>query len=350
METKLLGDRPQLFDHYVSTHPHGDLLQTTSWGQLKACSGWDWYPLAVLEKGLVRGTALLLAKKLPYFPGSLFYSPRGPLFSSPQALKALWDAGRDLARRKGALVWKMDPALPLGKGEWASLAREHKLRLVPTGLDFAGVQPRFVMVLDLQKNLERLLEDMKSKTRYNIRYAQRKGVRILQVQEKGELDTFYNLLQETAQRENFLIRPLLYFQSIWDHLVSKKMAQFFLAYHQETPLAAALAFRLGKKVWYVYGASANQKRNLQAAHLIQWALISWAKGLGCHTYDFRGVSGDLNPENPLYGLYRFKEGFGARLREYVGEYDLPISRGGYALWQKGWSAHQQLKTKKKSLF
>jgi peptidoglycan pentaglycine glycine transferase (the first glycine) len=97
-------------------------------------------------------------------------------------------------------------------------------------------------------------------------------------------------------------------------------------------------------VWYVYGASSNERRNLQASHLLQWEMIRWAKGLGCRVYDFRGVSGDLSEENPLYGLYRFKEGFGAKLETYVGEFDLPIRQGGYVLWRGGLAVHNRIRT------
>lgn len=347
MEAILLQNQESLFNHYVATHPHGDLLQTTHWGKLKVSSGWRYYPLAVRNGGVLQGTALLLIKKLPYMPYTVAYSPRGPLFSTGEALVQLWKAGSKLARTQGALVWKMDPPLPHTDRLWLELATQENLRHQDTGLDFLGVQPRFVMTLDLRNSLDALLKKMKSKTRYNIRYAERKEVRVFMAKEKKQLGVFYTLLQETAKRDGFMIRPFSYFEEMWDHLVQHKLAQVFLTYQQGTPLGGAILFRLGKRAWYVYGASSNENRNLQGAHLIQWEMIKWAKSQGCQIYDFRGVSGDLNPEHPLYGLYRFKEGFGAQLEEYVGEYDLPISRGGYALWQRALATHHWLRKKKK---
>lgn len=347
VQAKLLGQRESLFNHYVGQHPLGDVLQTTFWGRLKAGSDWSYFPLGVLEEGAVKGVALILVKKLPFFPRTLAYSPRGPLYSSPQALKVLIEAGKELAQKKGALVWKMDPPIEKGDATWIELARQMGLRPMETGLDFEGVQPRFVMTLDLSPSLDSVLKNMKSKTRYNIRYAERKGVRVFALKDRRYLGVFYTLLQETAERDNFTIRPFSYYEDLWDQLVQNRHAQVFLAYHGETPLAGAICFHLGKKAWYVYGASSNESRNLQAAHLIQWEMIKWAKSLGCRTYDFRGVSGDLNPDHPLYGLFRFKEGFGAQLMEYVGEYDLPIQRGGYALWQGGLALHQQVRKRRK---
>ncbi len=347
MEALLLDEQETIFNHYVATHPHGDLLQTTNWGKVKASSGWQYYPLAIQEKGTLQGTALVLIKKLPYLPYTVAYSPRGPLYSSEEALRALWNAGSQLARTHGALVWKMDPPLLRTDRLWPELANKQNLRHQDTGLDFLGVQPRFVMTLDLYPSLDTLLKNMKSKTRYNIRYAERKEVRVFIAKEKKQLSVFYTLLQETARRDGFMIRPLSYYETMWDLLVEHKLAQVFLSYKDGTPLAGAILFRLGKRAWYVYGASSNEQRNLQAAHLIQWDMIKWAKSQGCQVYDFRGVSGDLSPEHPLYGLYRFKEGFGAQIQEYVGEYDLPISRGGYLLWQRALATHQWLRHKKK---
>ena len=347
METKLFRKKEALFNHYVATHPRGDVLQTTSWGKLKSSSGWDYYPLGVVKEGALQAAALILVKKLPILPAIIAYSPRGPLFSSPEALGALFQGAINLLKEKKALVWKMDPPISHGDQLWEDLVKSHNLVWVDTGLDFQGVQPSHVMVLDLNHSTERLLNNMKSKTRYNIRYAMRKGVRIVPLKEKAQLSVFYCLLQETAERDRFTIRPLSYFEEMWDHLVQNNLAKVFLAYHQNTPLAGAICFKLGTKAWYVYGASSNENRNLQASHLIQWEMIRWAKSVGCNVYDFRGVSGDLNPEHPLYGLYRFKEGFGATLKSYVGEYDLPILRGGYTLWRGGLAVHNLVRSYKK---
>jgi len=342
VETKLLWEKEDLFDHFVASHPRGDVLQTTKWGRLKATSGWVYYPLGVFEKGSLQGVALILTKGLP-LGAKIAYSPRGPLYLSGEALRALVGAGSKLLRDEGALVWKMDPPIPKGDDLWSNCTRDLELRFVDAGDDFQSVQPRHVMTLSLANSLDVLLQNMKSKTRYNIRYAQRKGVRVIQARDRKLLQVFYCLLQETAARDRFTIRPLDYFEAMWEHLIENNLGQLFLAYKDDLALAGAICFRLPQRVWYVYGASSNEQRNLQASHLLQWEMIRWAKGLGCRVYDFRGVSGDLRESNPLYGLYRFKEGFGAQLETYVGEFDRPIRRGGYILWQRGLALHNWLR-------
>lgn len=347
METRLFVDRPALFDQYVAAHPRGDVLQTTAWGRVKETTGWQAHPLGVLSRGVLRAAALILTKRLPYLPAQIAYSPRGPLYSSQEALAALLRDGAGFLKARGALVWKMDPAIPEGDPTWLEAVRTFRLRQVETGLDFESVQPRHVMVLELGRSLDTLLSQMKSKTRYNIRYAQRKQVQVQQVKDKDEFKVFYALLQETAHRDRFTIRSFSYFEALWDHLIQNGLGKVFLAYQAGTPLAGAICFRLGSRVWYTYGASSGQRRNLQAPHLIQWEMIKWAKGAGCTIYDFRGVAGDLRPEHPLYGLYRFKEGFGAQLQTYVGEFDLPLRQGGYALWCGGLQLHNWLRQRKK---
>lgn len=347
MEAKLFFERERLFNHYVASHPRGDVLQTTHWGRLKAAHGWQFYPFAVEKGGEIRAAALLLVKDLAPLPGMIAYSPRGPLYSTPEALGRLWREGARFCREKGALAWKMDPPIGVGDPIWLQLADAHGLEHQDTGLDFAGIQPRFVMTLDLRPPSARLLMEMKSKTRYNIRYGQRKEVEVFRARKREMMDQFYQLLEETARRDRFTVRPSAYFVDLWAELIEHKLAHLFLARHGQLYLAGAILFTLGKRAWYVYGASSSENRNLQASTLIQWEMIQFAKSLGCEIYDFRGVSGDLNPEHPLYGLYRFKEGFGAVLEEYVGEYDLPISKGGYLLWRAGLQAHHLLRRLKR---
>ncbi len=340
LEVKIFDKYESIFDHYITSHPAGDILQTTAWGQLKSSTGWKPFPLAVLKNGQIQAATLILKRPLPKLKASIFYSPRGPVFSDYQSLTKLIEAGKELAKSHTAIFWKMDPGIVSGNPVWNQLS--DKLHKIETGLDFDSVQPRFIMELDIKPSLDAILANMKSKTRYNIRYAQRQDVKVVLCQSKLDLEVFYPILEETAIRDGFKIRAFEYFENLWDSLMVPKLAQLFIAYHKNQPLSGAIAFRLGKRAWYVYGGSSNQKRNLQPNYAIQWEMIKWAKGSGCQTFDFRGVSGNLDPEGPLYGLYRFKEGFGAQLIEYVGEYDLALSPI-YKLWNPAIKIYTRLR-------
>lgn len=341
METKIYLEDQSTFNDYVARHPRGSVLQTTNWGKLKTMTEWEYYPVAAVSDAGIEAAALILVRSLPGLGFRIFYSPRGPLYSSIQGLAQLVQGIKRLGRQKRAILWKMDPAIPAINREWESFAQEHKLVQVVDDSPFSGVQPKFVMDLDITAPLQDILANMKSKTRYNIRYAARRGVKVKKCRSKKELNTFYALLQETAERDGFTVRDLTYFEGLWDHLIEHGLAQLFLAYYEGIPLAGAIAFRLGSRAWYVYGASSNEHRNLQASHLMQWEMIKWAKSSGCRVYDFRGVSGEIDPQHPLYGLYRFKEGFGASLREYVGEFDCVLNRPLYRVWQAALKVRQR---------
>ena len=110
-------------------------------------------------------------------------------------------------------------------------------------------------------------------------------------------------------------------------------------------IAGTLAILYGDKVWYLYGASSNEHRNLMPNYLLQWSMIQWAIENNCRVYDFRGVSGDISEDNPHYGLYRFKKGFGGDFTEFVGEYDHVIRKLSWLIAEKGALAYKSLAAK-----
>lgn len=325
------------FNSFVRLHPKGHFLQTWEWGEVKRGMGWEPLPLVLEQDSDIKGTLLILKRKIP-LPGKhcIFYAPRGPVtdIDNPELCQALFKGAERVARDYGAIFLKLDPDVPAANNYFKEILQQCKFSRNDTGLDFEGVQPAFVFQLDITPPASALLENMHSKTRYNIKLAARKGVTIRKAAGKEELPLFYNILQETAARDRFLIRGYEYFEMIWDNMVENHMAQVFLAEFEGRAVAATLALILGKKAWYLYGASSNEYRNVMPNYLIQWEMIQWAQGKGCEIYDFRGVSGDLNEENPLYGLYRFKKGFNGELVEFIGDWDRVYSSVFYYAWTR----------------
>ncbi len=326
---------PGDFNAFVAGSPRGHILQSHEWGEVKRFTGWEPLRLAVSDKGTYRATALILKRRLPIFGRSLFYAPRGPVidFRDKTTFDFLTGEVRKLARGHRAIFLKIDPDLPAREfADVTEFLKTKGFRKIDKGLGFEGVQPRFVFRLDITRSPEELLKQMEGKTRYNIRLAERKGVVINDNCTREDLKAFYQLLQETTKRDEFLVRSYDYFEKLWDVLAPKGMAKLFMARYQGEYIAGTLAFLFGDKCWYIYGASANQHRGVMPNYALQWQMILWAQSRGCRMYDFRGVSGDLDPANPLYGLYRFKKGFGAEFTEFIGEFDLPFSTGWYWLW------------------
>ena len=350
--TRIIGaSEKDRYNKFVAGHPKGDFLQLWEWGQVKAFTGWEPLPLILEEDGEIKASLLILKRRLPLpvVNKCIFYSPRGPVANVHDAdlLTRLFEGARQVAKAHGAIFLKIDPdILKTDQVFYDNLVKQRFVKN-DTGLDFEGVQPAFVYRLDIRPAEEALLAAMHSKTRYNIRLAEKKGVTIRQSTDKKELPVFYALLQETAERDNFLIRSESYFGAVWDQMVASGHAKVFFAETPEgEPIAATLAMILGEKAWYLYGASSNRHRSLMPNYLIQWEMICWAKAEGCTLYDFRGVSGDMNEDNPLYGLYRFKKGFSGELAEFIGDWDLVYSSFYYTLWQKALPAYRNLLRKR----
>jgi lipid II:glycine glycyltransferase (peptidoglycan interpeptide bridge formation enzyme) len=324
------------FDRFVANHPKGHVLQLWEWGEVKRAMGWLPLPVMLMDDSGIQAAILVLKRRLP-IPGinkSIFYAPRGPVADvhRPELLDSLFQGIRTLARQHGAIFLKIDPDIEHDDAVFKEYLLGRGFKKTQTGDDFEGVQPTYVFRMDIGPDEDQLLENMAGKTRYNLRLAQKKGVEVRSGTKREDLKVFYDILQETAERDNFLVRNYSYFETIWEHLVQNDWAHLFLAQYEGRIIAGTLALVAGKKAWYLYGASSNRYRNVMPNYLLQWKMIIWAKSRGCTLYDFRGVSGDLSEDNPLYGLYRFKKGFGARFTEFIGEWDLVYSPFFYWLW------------------
>lgn len=324
------------YHQFIATHPKGHILQTWEWGEVKRKMGWIPLLVGLYEEGRLKGAILILKRRLP-IPGinkSIFYAPRGPVADTNDhvLLDYLFQGLQTIAREHGAIFLKIDPDIEQSDEAFRSYLTSRGFKKTSTAEGFEGVQPTFVFRLDITPDEEQLLVQMASKTRYNLRLAQRKGVVVREATGQRDLERFYQILKETAERDRFLIRAYSYFEEIWEQLVECGMAKLFMAEYQGRDIAGTLAFILGDKAWYIYGASSNEYRNVMPNYLLQWTMIKWAKDNGCALYDFRGVPGNISEDNPLYGLYRFKKGFAAVFTEFIGEWDLVYSPFFYWLW------------------
>ena len=346
-----------LWNQFVGSCREGDVLQAWEWGDVKSP---EWIPLRVAvfrEDKIVAGVALL-RRALPLL-GMYFYASRGPLladWSDEAVFTTLLSGIRDQAKRLGAKFFKIDPAVTIEHPEVDAMFRRHGFAPTVSGdaQGFGGTQPRCVMQLKLAGlSLDEIKAGFKPQTRRNVKLALEKhGVEILDEATRDDLATFHQLYVTTAQRDGFRPYTLSYLQKLWDALVPVGMAKLFLTRYEGTYLSGAICFKIGDKCWYVFGASSNEHRNVMPNYAMQWAMISWAKSLDCAWYDFRGVSprrrqegeaaSEVEKEDHLQGLNRFKEGFGAEYVEYLGEYDLVYSPPAYWLFTRARPAVRSL--------
>lgn len=320
------------YEAFLKEHPKGHFMQSPQWANLKS----NWKYKVVIERnesGEIIGSIAFLIRRLPYTKYNIMYAPRGPVcdINNISLLNKLIDDAKQLGAQNNACVLIIDPDVKSEEKEYVKVLADAGFK-GKDGKNFEGTQPRFVFRLDVkEKTIDELMAQFHSKTRYNIRVAQKNGVEV-KIVGKEEAKTFYEIMLETGMRDNFVTRPLSYFETMLDSLGEN--ARLYMAYYQGKPIAGTLAVHYGNKVWYLYGASSNAYRNVMPNYLLQFEMIRWAVDEGCDIYDFRGVSGDLSPDNPLYGLYKFKKGFSGELVEFIGEFELITKPFIYKSMQK----------------
>jgi lipid II:glycine glycyltransferase (peptidoglycan interpeptide bridge formation enzyme) len=302
------------WNEFLAHHPEAHILQSGEWGELKTAFGWE--AIRVVEQDI---GAQLLFRRLPL--GLTFgYIPKGPIGSSPspEAVKRFWSLVDATCRRKRAIFLKVeedcwadgsDPQTALCGGDFHA-SPQH-------------VQPRSTLVIDLHGSEEDVFNRMKPKTRYNIRLAGRKEIIVHPSQ---DLVSFHAVMEVTSRREAFHVHSLEYYRRAYELFHSRGMCELLVSELQGRILAAVMVFASGKHAYYFYGASADEERNRKPTYPVQWEAIRWSRGRGCEEYDMWGIpdevqddpSGDEEErEDGLWGVYRFKRGFGGNLRRAV---------------------------------
>ncbi len=324
MVTELTKDRIEEYEAFNQAHPKGHFMQSVLWGQMKP----DWKNVILIstdENNKINGAVNVLIRPVPIIKRTIMYSPRGPVcdLDDKETLKELYDGIKELAKKHKAYVFKADPDVKSDNEAFKESLKEAGFRIIPGSKNFEGIQPCFVFRLDVKdKTEEEVFDIFHSKTRYNIRLSMKKGVTV-RLGTKEDVKDFQRLMEETGQRDEFVVRPAAYFEKMLD--VYGENARLYMADFEGKPIAGTLAIYYGNKVWYLYGASGNAYRNVMPNYQLQWEMIRWSIEKHCDIYDFRGVSGDLSEDNPLYGLYRFKKGFNGEFTEFLGEIEIIFS-------------------------
>ena len=318
---KLVDDsNRQAYVDFIQKNKKGHFLQSPEWAKLKS----DWKNEVIIvedENGNITGAMSVLIRHVPFFRSTIMYSPRGPVCDvhDKKVFKELIDSAKELAKKYNAFILRMDPDVPNTDEEFKQMAIENGFKLKENVKDFDEViQPRYVFRLNVAgKTEEELLKSFHEKTRYNIRLATRKGVTVRDGN-REDLKTFHKIMIETGVRDDFLIRPLEYFEKMYDCMAPNYL-RLIMAEYEGKIISAVIAIYYGNKVWYLYGASSNEHRNVMPNYLLQWEMIKWALEKKCDIYDFRGVSGHVDENHPQYGIYKFKKGFNGDFVEFVGE-------------------------------
>jgi lipid II:glycine glycyltransferase (peptidoglycan interpeptide bridge formation enzyme) len=318
------------WDGFVSQHPHGHVLQTQAWGKLKSLHGWRPARASVVTpQGKPIGVSMTLLRSLPYGLGRIAYVPYGPVvnWDNEEYATSAVRITRKVAKNARAFALIIEPDLLD-----TTIDRNLLSQLGLKPLDFA-VQPRRTVYvnLDVDEDVD-ILSAMKQKTRYNIGLSKRKGVTV-RAGNADDAELFYIMMQTTANRDAFGIHSLSYYRDFLELFgpqngdAKSTVAQLFIAEYNQEPLAAVVVSAVGERAIYLYGASSNKSRELMPTYLLQWEAMLWARRRGCKTYDMWGVPDEdedtleANFEkrnDDLWGVYRFKRGFGGQVVRHIG--------------------------------
>jgi peptidoglycan pentaglycine glycine transferase (the first glycine) len=295
------------WNQFIQAHPNAHLLQMGEWGELKNDFGWK--PVRFILNNEVG--AQILFRRLPLgltlgYMGKAAFSGQRSAFSE-EFLREV-DA---ICKQHRAVFLKVEPD-----------AWDDEFITSPSSFIISphNIQPPRTIVISIKEDEETMLARMKPKCRYNIRLAEKKGIT---VRAWDDIAAFHEMMTVTGGRDKFGVHSKEYYQRAYELFHPKGTCELLVAEFEGKPLASLMVFAHGPRAWYVYGASNDQERNRMPTYLLQWEAIRWAKVRGCEEYDLWGVP-DENEDvleaqfesrhDGLWGVYRFKRGFGGEVK------------------------------------
>ena len=385
-------NQKEVWNKFIAENCSESFLQAWEWGEFQKSLGRKIWRIGVIDNNSLDddksentkyqipntkydllSVALVVKYDLP-LGQSYFYCPRGPVikisnikYQISNILDFLFGEIEKIGKEEKSLFLKIDPPTPLtptlsrGERKHASPFRKGAGGIFKKSL--SEVQPRDTLILDITKSEEELLKEMKQKTRYNIRLAGRKGVKIsnikYQISNIKYFEKFWELVEETSRRDKFASHNKDYYWKMLESLNNPEsdilecrfqdysncrlQARLYFAEYNNKIIAANIVLFFGEMAIYLHGASSNEHRNVMAPYLLQWQQIVDAKKMGCKKYDFWGIAfksqitnhkSQINSKfSDWGGITKFKKGFGGHEKNYIGAYDLVFNNIGYPIYR-----------------
>lgn len=308
MDLRRIEDTPKNHHDYNNVVTH--VMQSWEWGEFRKSLGLPLLRYGVFEKGKLVTAFQLTLHKIPFTNQFVGYLPKGPL---PD--KTLATALEQIGKEQNCAFIKLEPD-------------------VEASTPIYSVYPKFLpspkpmfskhnFILDLTPSEDDLLKQMHPKTRYNLRLAEKKGVVVEERTDDKALAIYLKLYFETTARQAFLGHNREYHKKVWETLKNAGMGKILIAFYQKKPLTAWMLFNFKDKLYYAYGGSSVEHKEVMSNNLVAWEAIKLGKKLKLNYFDMWGALGpDADPKDPWYGFHRFKQGYGGRLVEYIGTFDL----------------------------
>ncbi len=368
----------EIWNALIASLPNPHFLQTSEWAQVKAKYGWaPHYALWSEDKFSVfsdqssatenwslitdhcMAACLILKRTIP-IRGlsarlSVLYAPKGPLLNwADESLRArVLDDLQTFAKKQGAIFLKIDPDVVLGTGvpgaqdaleESGGADLQAELTRRGWGHSADQIQFRNSVTMDLTQSEAELLARMKQKTRYNVRLAEKKGMR-LRVGTTDDLPMLFKMYAETSVRDGFAIRDENYYKTVWGLFMQKSekfpvsslqspVVEPLIAEVDGEPVAGLFLFMFAGRAYYVYGMSREAHREKMPTYFLQWEAMKYAKAARCTVYDLWGAPEIFDESDSMWGVYRFKEGLGGRVVRTLGAWDYAPNRFTYKLYSE----------------
>lgn len=300
-----------------NNHP----LQSREWGEFRKKTG---------VKVVFSNNLLLTIHPIPHTKYNIGYIPKGPAIN-----QKMLDELLEIGRKENCIFIQLEPNVESANGKIYKFKNLiHSSRPLLT---------KYTFTLDLTKSEEELLKNMHSKTRYNLRLAEKKGVKIIEDNSDKTFNEYLRLTKETTQRQKFYAHNQNYHKLMWETLKvndenkndrEKLAAHLFKATYNNDVLVTWILFVYGDMLYYPYGASSTSHREVMASNLIMWEAIKFGKKLGLKEFDMWGAL-DQTPDtnDSWYGFHKFKEGYGGKHIEFLGSYDFIISKNLYLVYK-----------------
>lgn len=319
--------------------PYAHILQSWEWGEFKQqTTGWTPERWAYRNAaGKTVALASLLTRRVASL--SVMYVPKGAVldYADHAVREAVLDHLQQAARARRAVWLKIDPDVPLGTGIPLDETPDpdQPPRDDPIGIDLRDsllrrgwrfsadqVQFRNTLLLDLTQPEEALLKGMNQSTRRKLRQSEAGTVHLRSADLSGDdLRVLYELYTITGRRQGFVVRPLDYYRLAWRRFAEVGLARAWLAEVDQRAVAGLVLYTFGSRAWYFYGMSDDVGREGHPTYALQWQAIRAAKALGCTVYDWWGAPDHFRESDPMWGVYRFKAGFGGRVVRHIGAWD-----------------------------
>lgn len=300
----------------AAAHP----LQSWEWGDARKELGLEVIRIGEFDENNLVNVYQLTLHPVPHTPYKIGYLPRSK-YPSKEILKFLVDIGG----KYNLIFIKFEP-------------NEAKAKLKHTPKDFNIHQsphplfPQWTQVLDISRSEQDLMNNMKSKTRYNVKLAEKKGVRVKEESTDKGFQIFSKLYFDTCKRQKYFGHNQYFHDTVWKHLKTD-ISHILTTYFNGTPLASYELFCFNNTFYYTYGGTSLEYRNLMGANLLMWEAIKLGKKLGATSFDMWGsLPPNYDPTHPWAGFTRFKEGYGTEFVEMIGSYDLVIKPMIYPIY------------------